>query len=211
MGGNPAPLWHKGAFYMTFQQTLKVYTTPRLVAGAKWTQYGSIDHTGVPANWTPEDPDMWVDLRGNWHVVGHAYDVHEWKNCASSVLSTHFFSPDGKVWHFLPKAVQPYSHTVRYDDGTSHMFVTIERPNMFFDERGQLTHIHLAADLSGGDGGCGQRKNFSNFGHCPCVNCKYDDHGGTTIIALVDQVSGDFEVGLKTDDRAATLQKEVDV
>ena len=41
-----------------------------------------------------------------------------------------------------------------------------------------------AADLVTGDKGCGDRKHYSNFGHCPCVNCKYEDHGGTTIIAL---------------------------
>ena len=70
------------------------------------------------------------------------------------------------------------------DDGSSHMFVTIERPSMFFDEKGRLTHIHLAADLVGGDAGCGARKNYRTSGHCPCVNCKYGDHGGTTIIAL---------------------------
>jgi hypothetical protein len=127
---------------------------------------------------------MWVDKRGSFHIINHAFNVHEWEKCASSLLSTHFFSPDGKTWHFLPQAIQPYSHTVQYDDGTSHMFVTIERPTVFFDEHGQLTHIHLAADLVTGDAGCGARKGHSNYGHCPCVNCKYDDHGGTTIIEL---------------------------
>ena len=55
---------------------------------------------------------------------------------ATPRTGTHFYSRDGKTWQFLSNAVQPYSHTVRYDDGTSHMFVTIERPCMFFDASG---------------------------------------------------------------------------
>lgn len=180
---------------------------------------------------------MWVDPRGNWHIINHCYDNHEWENCSTSVLSSHFFSQDGKTWHFLNPPVQPYSHTVQYDDGSSHMFVTMERPNVFLDESGQVTHIHLAADLVTGDEGCGndpKRQAHAHFGHVPCDNCKvrrplvgssglgwcwwvwltewmwseggfcgpaaptclcsalthnpapiqYDDHGGTTIIAL---------------------------
>ena len=110
--------------------------------------------------------------------------MHDWEHCSTSLLSSHFFSTDGKTWHFLPEAIQPYAHTVHYDDGTSHMFVTMERPSVFFNERGELTHLHLGADLVTGDEGCGTRANHTHFGHCPCDNCKYEDHGGTTIIAL---------------------------
>lgn len=63
-------------------------------------------------------------------------------------------------------------------------YVTMERPSMFFDEHGILTHIHLAADMITGDEGCGNRTLHQHFGHCPCDNCKYEDKGGTTIIAL---------------------------
>lgn len=183
-GANPAPLYHNGAFYYTDSPTMTVYTTPQLVAGAKWTEYGSIGRAGVPSNWICEDAAMFVDARGHFHIINHAYDPHEWEHCSTSVISSHFFSPDGRTWHFLPQAIQPYSHTVDYDDGTSHMFVTMERPSVFFDDQGRLTHIHLAADLDTGDEGCGARVNHSHFGHCPCDNCKYGDKGGTTIIAL---------------------------
>ena len=64
---------------------------------------------GVPPNWIPEDPDMWVDRRNNWHIINHAYNTYEWKSCGTSLLSSHFFSSDaGKTWHFLPQAIQPY-------------------------------------------------------------------------------------------------------
>jgi hypothetical protein len=75
--------------------------------------------------------------------------------------------------------VEPYSHTVQYDDGTSHTYTTLERPSLHFDTKGQLTHINLAADMITGDGGCnppGKRT--------ACTNCKYGDHAGTIIIKL---------------------------
>ena len=64
--------------------------------------------------------------------------------------------------------VEPYGHTVRWDDGSTHTYTTLERPNLHFDGSGQLTHINLAADLDTGDEGCPDRKD-----HCPAfhVHC----------------------------------------
>jgi hypothetical protein len=68
---------------------------------------------------TQEDPFMYIDARGNWHIINHAYDVHEWQNCGNSTLSAHSYSTNGKDWHMLKPNVEPYHHTVQYDDGTS--------------------------------------------------------------------------------------------
>ena len=73
---------------------------------------------------------------------------------------------------------------MHYDDGTTHTYTTLERPNLHFDANGQLTHINLAADLVTGDEGCANRTKHSHFGHTPCDNCKWDDHAGTIVIAL---------------------------
>ena len=59
--GNPAPLWHNGAFYVTTQQTREVWTTPAL--DQPWTLYANIT---VPRQAAYEDPYMWIDKRGNW-------------------------------------------------------------------------------------------------------------------------------------------------
>ena len=85
-------------------------------------------------------------------------------------MSAHWFSPDGKDWQWSP---QPYGHTVNYDDGTSHTYTTMERPNLHFDATGQLTHLNVAADLVTGDEGCGNRTRHAHFGHTPCDNCKW--------------------------------------
>lgn len=104
-----------------------------------------------------------------------------------STLSTHTFSSDGKEWHMLVPNVEPYTHTVAFDDGTTHTYTTLERPNIHFDASGQMTHINLAADLITGNEGCKDIPNchpHGEEGHCACTNCKYTDHAGTIIVAL---------------------------
>eukprot|EP00041_Stephanoeca_diplocostata_P005579 m.64433 g.64433 ORF g.64433 m.64433 type:complete len:388 (+) comp15879_c0_seq6:144-1307(+) len=183
-GGNPAPLYHNGAFYATSQSTRTVVTATDL--SGPWTVFANIS-VPVPRNVHVEDPFMWIDKRGNWHIVNHAYDVLETENCANSTLSAHTFSADGKNWHMLVPTVEPYTHTVEYDDGTSHTYTTLERPNIHFDSSGQMTHINLAADLVTGNEGCKDIPNCfirGEQGHCACTNCKYTDHAGTIIVAL---------------------------
>ena len=122
-------------------------------------------------------------------------DTSEWQHCSNSTLSAHVFSRDGKDWHMLKPDVEPYSHTVHYEDGSVHSYTTLERPNLHFNAAGQLTHINLAADMQTQDAGCAAYpggKNKGGFlqcpsvvkGRCACTNCKYADHAGTIIIEL---------------------------
>ena len=183
-GVNPAPIFHGGAFYMTNQFTTTVYTTPAIAPGGVWTVHANISHAqpNYPTyDYHVEDPFMWVDRRGNWHIVNHAYSNIQFETCSASDVSAHFFSPDGVTWSY---SQQPYGHTVEYDDGTSHSYVTLERPNLHFDAAGALTHISLAADLVTQDEGCASRPGHAHNGKCPCDNCKWLDHAGTTIVAL---------------------------
>ena len=124
---------------------------------------------------------MWVDPQNNWHIINHAYSNLEYDHCRQSAASGHFFSTDGKTWGF---SAQPYNHTVVYDDGTEHVYATLERPNIHFDETGQPRFLIAAADLITGDEGCGARTDHAHFGHTPCDNCKWDDLAGTTIITF---------------------------
>ena len=112
---------------------------------------------------------MWVDPQGNWHIINHAYSNMEYTNCGVSAASAHFFSPNGRVWNY---SAQPYRHIVVYDDNTQHTYVTIERPNIHFDETGQPRFLIAAADLVTGDEGCGARTKHAHNGHTPCDNCK---------------------------------------
>lgn len=170
--GNPAPIFLNGSFYVTSQHTDEVLTAKSL--SGPWLPYSKIT---VP--WTTrgrrEDPFMWIDRRGNWHIVNHAYDTSQLDHCGNSTLSAHQFSEDGITWHMVEPNVEPYSHTVNFDDGTSHTYTTLERPFLFFNENRELTHISLAADLVTEDAGCNSISN----GEVACTNCKYRDHCGT--------------------------------
>eukprot|EP00942_MAST-04A_sp_MAST-4A-sp1_P003473 g3473.t1 len=183
---NPAPIFYKGKWYATDQTTTKILTTDKL--GGTWTHYADINvklNRGVQ-----EDPFMWVDRRANWHIINHAYDTNEYTHCGKSTVSAHLFSQDnGKTWFMLQNPnIEPYSHTVSYEDGTTHTYTTLERPNCHFNEKGEMTHINLAADLMTQDAGCKSyaicpaKTKIGNY--CACTNCKYADHAGTIIIAL---------------------------
>lgn len=70
-GGNPAPLYHNGAFYMTNQKTTEIFTTPNITSGAKWVTFASIARPNqLPGGswYHTEDPYMWIDRHGNWHM-----------------------------------------------------------------------------------------------------------------------------------------------
>jgi hypothetical protein len=45
-----------------------------------------------------EDAFLWVDKRGHFHIVNHAYNQTEISHCGRSAVSAHAFSRDGKVW-----------------------------------------------------------------------------------------------------------------
>jgi hypothetical protein len=171
-GSNPAPIVGRdGMLYLTNQGTDTVWTTASL--DKPWTTFSTIPHpAGLP--YTVEDPVLWLDPRGRWHIINHAYNTGERTNCTTSHVSHHFFSVDGKTWGWSP---QPYGHVVNFDNGDWHSFCTLERPNLVFDAAGLITHINFAADLVTGNEGCAARGKG-------CVDCKYDDHAGTLVVVL---------------------------
>lgn len=46
-----------------------------------------------------------LDKRSNWHIINHAYRNDEYEHCGNSTVSAHWYSTDGKEWHWSP---QPY-------------------------------------------------------------------------------------------------------
>ena len=159
---NTAPAYYKGAFYVTDQDTSQLLTATSLKG--PWTKFSSINHPAL--DYTVEDPYLYVDTRGNFHIINHAYNTGQRTNCTTSWVSSHFFSTDGITWGHSD---QPYGHTVTFDDGTSHSYCTLERPSLVFDAAGLLTHIHFAADLVTEDAGCPNRGKG-------CVDCKASAH-----------------------------------
>jgi len=75
---------------------------------------------------TGEDPFLWQDERGHWHMLMH--------NMGGAVGS-HAFSRDAKNW--TRSADQPYTSLVTFSDGTSHQMQRRERPELLLSTKGQ--------------------------------------------------------------------------
>jgi len=173
-GVNPAPVFSNGSFFLTTQHTTEVLTAPSLAG--PWSFFANITHPPLAAaNYTVEDPRMWVDRRGNFHILNHAYNTREFSDCGASHVSAHFFSGDGgRTWLWSD---QPYGHTVQFDDGSQHTYATLERPYLVFDAAsGRPAFLVLAADL------VAQEACPSPSDCCDC--CKFADHAGTLVVKL---------------------------
>ena len=124
---------------------------------------------GIDANY--EDPLLWFDPRGNLHLIYHIYVTSVPDSCVGSLVSAHGYSADGFTWGWSP--VQPYDNVIEYDDGTSLLVSTRERPKLFFDAAGEPAYLS--------NGVC------SGISQCiptPCVNCKYNYADINAIVPL---------------------------
>ena len=103
------------------------------------------------ARW--EDPFLWQDRRGHYHVLAHAFldgggtcggaDPHT-VTAACNYISGHAFSRDG-LGNWTASPTEPYSFAVAYDDGSHGLLSTRERPKLLFDESsGEPTHLFTA-------------------------------------------------------------------
>eukprot|EP00038_Savillea_parva_P028356 m.64540 g.64540 ORF g.64540 m.64540 type:complete len:280 (+) comp8232_c0_seq1:48-887(+) len=182
---NASPLRYNGTFFATGSKGDIIMSAPSLVG--PWTNFSSIDKGSGGG----EDPFLWVDARGHWHALYHASGGN-FTHCAANRVSAHVFSLDGLTWHTLATLrnttinVSPYLPVVPWADGVQD-YSTLERPHVYFDTNGRMTHLGVAGDLTNGDAGCIHAKNCfpkRDQGHCPCVNCKYTGHTGTLLIEL---------------------------
>ena len=91
----------------------------RQVRGSNWSR---------PHNrW--EDPSLWFDRRGHWHVLFHVYHLDPYA-AHNEAYSGHAYSKDGLVWHFSES--EPFNGTVSFEGGACQTFSTRERPQLVF-------------------------------------------------------------------------------
>ena len=154
--GNPAPhVLDNGTIFIVCQHT--EFYRAESVHGP-WTLVTSLTNVtdgaggGVPGKY--EDPFLWRDRRSNWHIMYHVYNTDDGKHggpgaCANATVSGHLFSRDGRTWR--PSAVGPYTARVALTGGREVTVSTRERPNIFFDAAGQMTHLFNAVCSATGD------------------------------------------------------------
>ena len=106
-----------------------------------WTAQRAL---GKGEHW--EDPTLWFDRRGNFHVIFHVYSLLPFSAGNWSVASGHMFSADGLEWH--RSTTQPFNGSVAFTDGTTRNFATRERPQLVFTDQHRHTPKALISSVS---------------------------------------------------------------
>ena len=170
---NPAPWVHpNGTIYLWCGTLLRADT----VAGP-YVPVGNMTTSGTGPGGHLEDPQIWTDKRGNWHCLFHLFQYGKNNGtCAGTHVSSHHYSEDGLNWHTID--AEPYSNAVELTNGDTQMVATRERPKLFFNQDGEMTHLL--------NGVCGVPFCTRCYGPCGpgCCDCKYFNWDYTLIQPL---------------------------
>jgi hypothetical protein len=93
-----------------------------------------------------EDPFLWQDERGHWHLLMH--HLGGYKGVRDPV-GAHAFSRD--AIHWTKSAVLPYTTFVPFKDGSSINMTRRERPEMILSEKGQPRYFSSGVQEVHGD------------------------------------------------------------
>jgi len=112
-----------------------------------WSAAIPLNITGKPADHVWEDPVMYEDQRGNWHIICHSWNNKPWP---SNTISGHAFaarplSDDLTQSDWRSLAAEPFDNVVHFTDGSSKRFATLERPKLIFSAAGVPSHLISAA------------------------------------------------------------------
>ncbi|KAF2635381.1 hypothetical protein P280DRAFT_194500 [Massarina eburnea CBS 473.64] len=95
--------------------------------------------------WT-EDPFLWQDKRGNWHLLVHwMIDISE-NGVKYPRVGAHLFSRevDGN-WTFVEH--EAFNTSVEFTDGSRTDYYRRERPKLFFSGDGEVTPLYLVSGV----------------------------------------------------------------
>jgi hypothetical protein len=155
---NPAPVFHpNGTLYMACNNAQGGKPWPlfaSLDGGLTWMKAAEI---ATPPAWNTirtktapysgvEDPYLYFDARGHWHLLAHRYQFSDGPGVApyNILVSGHGYSMDGRVWEF--GTVQPYDSVIHHHTGPATPYTSLERPKLRIDEiTGEATHLIVAA------------------------------------------------------------------
>jgi hypothetical protein len=149
---NPAPHIHPNGTYFIVCNHHQLYRSPTIQG--PWTQIVDLqpilDGAGGSVFGKYEDPYMYQDHQkygGNWHVIYHVYNTSEGRRggkraCFNTTVSGHIFSEDGLTWY--PSPIPPFGARIALTGGTAVTVSTRERPYVYFDAEGEMTHLFNA-------------------------------------------------------------------
>jgi len=148
---NPAPMFHpNGTLFLVCSHNYISRASSHPLDPANVYHTHQMVKTGAPndpdRHW--EDPSLWFDRRGNWHVLYHVYCLLPYakhKEC----MSGHAYSTDGFNWIY--SNTEPFNGTVTFTDGSPAItFSTRERPHVVFatNDVNQTTPIGVTSGVS---------------------------------------------------------------
>ena len=159
---NPAPLLHpNGTTFLGCTWSLRRAPRPEGPWSKAWSIAPKNAHgrTWLGRSW--EDPYIWVDARGHWHLLAHTYTDDVFPKLS---YAGHGFSVDGHAWHFGKE--EPYGGGIARADGTVKHYATLERPKLLFaDPAHPLRPTHLL-------NGASPVWDASNNASSPCGACR---------------------------------------
>lgn len=96
-----------------------------------------------------EDPFLWVDAKGNFHIVAHEQSTNNvcGSNVAGHTCGAHLFSRDGFSWTVSRTPV--YDSAVTLANGTTGELQTRQRPQIVFDANGAPLVLYNGASFEG--------------------------------------------------------------
>eukprot|EP00041_Stephanoeca_diplocostata_P019148 m.407417 g.407417 ORF g.407417 m.407417 type:complete len:286 (+) comp21225_c0_seq8:253-1110(+) len=103
---------------------------------SKWDTVIDMGHPTDDPDRHWEDPFLWIDWRGNFHVLYHVYCLLPYRY-GKECYSGHAFSNDGISWKF--SAIEPYNGTIFFPRGGNMTFSTRERPHLLFVDKTRHT------------------------------------------------------------------------
>ncbi|KAK8139501.1 hypothetical protein PG984_002881 [Apiospora sp. TS-2023a] len=146
-GTNPAPwpAWSEGSptsQIMLAVEDNKIFTADRwdadtysLIKTMPWNTSDYSDH------WT-EDPFLWRDKRGHWHILCHWMIDIAMHGVKYPRVGGHLFSRNlTGNWTF--KLQEVYNTTIHFTDGGTTDYYRRERPKLFFSDDGLLRPLYL--------------------------------------------------------------------
>lgn len=118
--------------------------------------------------WT-EDPFLWRDKRGNWHILCHWMIDHVEDDVAYPRVGAHLFSRSlSGDWTL--KLQTAFTSEIEFTDGTKQLYKRRERPKMFLSDDGNLTPLYLTTGVQ-----------------------EFDTNTAYTVIQPIGQASVEFE------------------
>ncbi|KAI0015020.1 hypothetical protein F4780DRAFT_130638 [Xylariomycetidae sp. FL0641] len=89
-----------------------------------------------------EDPFLWQDKRGHWHMLVH-YMIDIDLGLKGPRVGAHAFAKDWRgPWTFNNRTLA-YNTTVRFTDATELEYYRRERPKLYFSDDGLVTPLYL--------------------------------------------------------------------